>query len=624
MFSLQCQGEGIVTGAESERRTMIKLPRFSELEYIRPPQATVATGGSVRLKDSEGRQLLSDLDDGTVYYPQGDGLLEEPITVVTNSKHDVTHSDVQVEEQETIQEKSNKPKTKRYNKIQIDTPRGERIDFGGIDVDELETDPDNAKYDEDELFIRYMKAAITTGVGDTFPNMMKRQPIQDAVPYQLRKIYRQWMMEVFDDLEEKDIPMKGKLKAGLRFPEPSGERWKELVDGYENKHAKRAVEGEDERMIQHYLSAMWIQETQILRALKGDKDKEVKKLVTKIRRKRKREKLVQSGQTAPPGTLTDAFCKLDKETAKEWMKSADEEMDGLTEQGVVEHDFTMAELEAAGVKKDKVTGRIKPIPLSVVLDHKYTDGTLSRRKVRMAISGHPGNMQKGVHFHETFAASPNQHTMRMLQALCVIRGYKRLSFDIKQAYTRAEIPPGDLIALRYPVGFRRQKDGQETYMLLKKNLYGHPAAARAWTKTRDAFIEEEFNKDGWRCVKCIMDPCLFRFTKGKEEVMALIHTDDVDMIGGSEEMMKDIMDKCDKEWGVKQVDSDFILGVKRIYKEDKITGERSIEMTMTAFIEGMHAAYGDQITKKKVSSPFPDDVFISKGDRKKTSDEEAK
>ena len=111
--------------------TMIKLPKFSGLESMRPPQATVATGGSVRLKDSEGRQLLSDLDDGTAYYPQGDGLLEEPITVVTNGKHDVTHSDVQVEEQETIQEKSIKPKTKRYNKIQIDTPHGERIDFGG-------------------------------------------------------------------------------------------------------------------------------------------------------------------------------------------------------------------------------------------------------------------------------------------------------------------------------------------------------------------------------------------------------------------------------------------------------------------------------------------------------------
>ena len=60
--------------------TLIKLPKCTELESMGPQQATFKTGGSVRLEDSEGRQLLSDLDDGTVYYPQGDGLLEEPTT----------------------------------------------------------------------------------------------------------------------------------------------------------------------------------------------------------------------------------------------------------------------------------------------------------------------------------------------------------------------------------------------------------------------------------------------------------------------------------------------------------------------------------------------------------------
>ena len=36
--------------------------------------------------------MLSDLDDGTVDYQQYDGLLEEPTTVITNGKHDVTNS----------------------------------------------------------------------------------------------------------------------------------------------------------------------------------------------------------------------------------------------------------------------------------------------------------------------------------------------------------------------------------------------------------------------------------------------------------------------------------------------------------------------------------------------------
>ena len=71
------------------------------------------------------------------------------------------------------------------------------------------------------------------------------------------------------------------------------------------------------------------------------------------------------------------------------------------------------------------------IPLSIVLDHKYDEyGTLQRLKTRMALSGHPGNMQKGVHFKETFSASPNHCSARLLQALCAVKRWKRFAnFD---------------------------------------------------------------------------------------------------------------------------------------------------------------------------------------------------
>lgn len=215
-----------------------------------------------------------------------------------------------------------------------------------------------------------------------------------------------------------------------------------------------------------------------------------------INKKKKRSKAVSAGQEAPPATLSEAFTG---DYAEEWVKAGDDEINGLTEQGVVEHDYTLKELELAGVEIDANLKVVKPIPMSVVLDHKYSVlGLLDRRKVRLAISGHTGNMQKGVHFTDTFAAAPNPNTARMLQAICVLRGYHRLSFDIKQAYTRSELPPGKLIALKYPIGYRRKnKDGEELYMLLKKNLYGHPAAARAWAKTRDDWILKEFNENGW-------------------------------------------------------------------------------------------------------------------------------
>ena len=199
---------------------------------------------------------------------------------------------------------------------------------------------------------------------------------------------------------------------------------------------------------------------------------------------------------------------------------------------------------------------------------------------------------------------------------------------IKQAYTRSELPPGKLIALKYPIGYRRRNpDGEELYMLLKKNLYGHPAAARAWARHRDEFLLSEFNKNGWTCNRTIMDSCVFRFTKGGHEVIALIHTDDVDMIGSSDEVMREIMSICDKKWGCKEVDSDFILGVKRVMKTDDVLNETSIELTMTAFIDGLYNTYQKHIEDYKigkVDTPFPVKCFVSKGDRDKITDEESK
>ena len=67
-----------------------------------------------------------------------------------------------------------------------------------------------------------------------------------------------------------------------------------------------------------------------------------------------------------------------------------------------------------------------------------------------------------------------------------------------------------------------------------------------------------------------MDPCLFKFTRsiltpdGKltstSEFIALIHTDDVGMIGSDDGIMQDVYDAMDKEWGVNEVKSDHVLG----------------------------------------------------------------
>ena len=67
----------------------------------------------------------------------------------------------------------------------------------------------------------------------------------------------------------------------------------------------------------------------------------------------------------------------------------------------------------------------------------------------MAVAGHPGNMQKGIHYDKTFAATPGQNASRILQAILVRYKWKRKCFDIKQAYCWAKLPDDKLIALKY-------------------------------------------------------------------------------------------------------------------------------------------------------------------------------
>ena len=127
-------------------------------------------------------------------------------------------------------------------------------------------------------------------------------------------------------------------------------------------------------------------------------------------------------------------------------------------------------------------------------------------------------MQKGVHYDDVFSPAPNQNTARVMAAMTVDMGLHRKAWDISLAYCWADLPPGKLIALKYPKSYERVDDkGQPLYMILRKNCYGHPAASKAWGEHRDAFMMDAFNKDGWTIHKCVYDPCLFYIQRDVRE-----------------------------------------------------------------------------------------------------------
>ena len=90
--------------------------------------------------------------------------------------------------------------------------------------------------------------------------------------------------------------------------------------------------------------------------------------------------------------------------AEEWVNAIRFEMDGLNDQGVFSHNHTLDDIR----NKHGITS--KPIPCSVALTHKFKQdengsSVLARLKTRIYIAGHRGNVTKGVHYHDVFAAA---------------------------------------------------------------------------------------------------------------------------------------------------------------------------------------------------------------------------
>ena len=362
--------------------------------------------------------------------------------------------------------------------------------------------------------------------------------------------------------------------------------------------------------------------------------------------KRKGRERVQDGEDPPPRNMIEA---LMGDRAEEWVESIYKEFNGLESQGVFSHDHTKDDLAKMGITS-------KPVPCSIALTHKYKDGVFQKCKTRICIAGHKGNMTKGIHYDEVFAASPVQHTERILQAMSVNLHLHNLTWDISQAYTWAPLQPGERIAIVYPEGFKRYHEvtGEELFLLLERNLYGAPSAGRGWSIHRNDFIMKRFNQTDsngvrWSCHKSVMDPCLFVIDRHDASqggqvrgahlardgvdthrdvahddlalpsdvcrTWLLIHTDDCDAYSTSDEMLHEINDIMNSEWKTEIVDSSYVLGVKRDRWIDD-DGMWHIKMSMHAFITDLAQAFASELAeafgRRTVRTPFPEELMLTK------------
>ena len=349
------------------------------------------------------------------------------------------------------------------------------------------------------------------------------------------------------------------------------------------------------------------------------------------------------GQISAPKDMTAAKLRPDW---PRWRKAYNKEMASLDAREVLSHDHTLTEIRARGILT-------RPVGMRLMFTVKYLpDGRVDKYKARCIVQGHPGSMFKGVHYNETFSASPKVTTSRILQALSVKEGYCRKTYDIVTAYLWGKSKKDEQIAIRYPAGLRKQftnKAGEleEYHAIMIGNCYGMPQADRVYSRLRDSEILRMFNKDGWTCRKSRYDPCLFIFScpgkddnseaakgtvsgdsahlgksdSGKARSIPLkgirrgagrkaflsIYTDDCDTVGEEMNDLNYIYSKIKERFDCAECDARFMLGVQRDINDAKT----EITLSQPGFIESTYKRFSQHMgAKVNPDCPVPPGLFL--------------
>ena len=562
-------------------------------------------GGSVELLDSDGSQLVIDPETG---------ILQRTNTICDElqTTHDESNK-IPVDTETGVEAISSRDKVQHDNSLNQAPDHSNEPCVVVRNSERVQQLFDEA--DAQSLNDR----AITTGAHHTFIRICR----QHKLPKEQHHLYRRWITLTQKHphgrkLTESDLPTaRGKtLPPNLHMPLPSGRIWRSLCQESLVQGRKPSHEDINEQMVREATQDIrdtLRQQKHSYRAtgiinLSPEPEFRLSPATLDVayaaKKKRKR-----SNDTGEPANTLEA---LEGEHYQEWIESCEDEIQGLIRMGVLDTNgdvggYTRQELIDKGITS-------KPVPIGLYHTHKTgKDGEVTRRKTRAAVQGHKGNMQKGIHFTETFAATPNEDTSRFLTCLTIALNLRRKSCDIVKAYCWAPVPDGELIALAYPDGYKqRNQNGEILYAIMRQNLYGHPGAARNWQRERDDKILTVFNSNGWTCKRTVMDPCLFEF-KSPEGALAwaLIHTDDVDAVGEDDTVLSAIFTQLNNIWEIKETDSEYMLGISRklTIKSDKV---HNIECTMTPFIQGAVKAFSDHIIPADLKVPFPENVKISK------------
>jgi hypothetical protein len=395
------------------------------------------------------------------------------------------------------------------------------------------------------------------------------------------------------------------------WPPPCGGEWERAVQ--DDKELRAAKTKDNTNRIQHIMMTTNVNSLQVQSRMQNLHDeldqyermsKSQPHITNSITDRFTKADLDRFSKMTPPIDYEEA---MRREDAAIWEAAVKIELSSFDKHGVMSHDHTEKELRDKGITAS-------PVPLKFIFSVKTNEDGYDKHKARLVLQGHKGYMTPGIHYADTFTPSPDISTCRFVQALCILLGWIRLSFDISTAYLQSDDSECGQIPLIYPKGFRKKhSSGARLVGLLLRNLYGHPSAARAWGISLSKWIKFFFNKNEWTASNCDSDPCLFVLTSPNNYTSLLtVYTDDCDLIGENATDLQFIKKSFDDKYGVKECDPEIMLGVRRTVTTTK-SGVRELQLTQPDYIDQMCAQFADHLPSRSYETPFePGTVFGTK------------
>ena len=144
---------------------------------------------------------------------------------------------------------------------------------------------------------------------------------------------------------------------------------------------------------------------------------------------------------------------------------------------------------------------------------------VDRFKARLVARGF--SQQYGVDYTETYSSAVRFKALRVLYAVCAIRGYTLELMDVNSAYLNA--PLQERVYMAQPDGYIVRGSGGVVYVwLLKKSLYGLRQSGRRWAEHLTAFLLSI----GF--TRCKSDPGVYtRESASGRPILIAVYVDDI-------------------------------------------------------------------------------------------------